>query len=92
MGQQALAQGDPEGLVNENLRGPASNVLSGEEGGALGWLLDENLGDALLYCPSRTATVLPKLGWGGVGEEVRREAGATRWARAVRALLPQEGQ
>ena len=70
MGQQALAQGDPEGLVNENLRGPASNVLSGEEGGRGGcWM---KTWETLLYCPGRTATVLPK--FGGGGEEDRREA------------------
>lgn len=28
IGSAGSAQGDPEGLVNENLRGPASNVLS----------------------------------------------------------------
>lgn len=78
MGQQALAQGDPEGLVNENLRGPASNVLSGEEGGSFRGGRWMKTWETLLYCPSRTATVLPKLGggvgWGGGGEEDRREA------------------
>ena len=66
LGQQALAQGDPEGLVNENLRGPASNVLSGEEGGSFRGGCWMKTWETLLYCPSRTATVLPKLG-GGVG-------------------------
>lgn len=69
MGQQAVAQGDPEGLVNENLRGPASNVLSGEEGGSFRGGCWMKTWERLLYCPGRAATVLPKLGWGGVGRK-----------------------
>lgn len=70
LGQQALLKGTQRGL-SMRISGAGHQTSSLRGGGwkLWGWQLDENLGGAPLYCPSRTATVLPK--WGERGEAER---------------------
>lgn len=70
MGQQALAQRDPEGLVNENLKGPASNVLSGGGGSFRGicWMKTWEtllLSSRTPNCPAKSWGWGWGWGWGG---------------------------
>lgn len=69
MGQQTLLRGTQRGL-SMRISGAQhqTSSLRGRRVEALG-VADENLGGAPLYCPSRTATVLPK--WGEIGEAER---------------------
>lgn len=64
LGQQTLLRGHPEeGLVNENLRGPASNVLRGGGWKLLGGVA-EKLGEPVLYSPESHSNC-PAKKWGG---------------------------